>query len=841
MTDAANEIAAREAAAATALRRWNKASTNVDLDHPYLREKQITSAEGIRQEGDLLLIPMKALEDNSVTSLQTISPTGDKLYLKNGRTARTRTTIGMKHLIRDGDKNPVAGQCIYVVEGWATGWTVSHVMQAPVVVAFSVGNLQAVCQYLVDEYVRKFGLELILAADNDRWTGQAGVNVARKALYPPFGRVAIPDFRPENLELAPGQTKGPTDFNDLYCLEGPEAVRYWLQPENARDAVITKDPRPEIEPTGDDLDHEPEPPPRAPDGDDAPWYERAPFRCLGYDAGTFFYLPREGGQIVDLTAPGHDRKPLLQLAPLSWWAEQFPSKRESVDWMSATDALMRRCYRAGVFTYGQLRGRGCWPDEEGVIVHLGDRLLPPKSKQFIDPETYSCTRRLTYERKTSLPGPSTTRALPLEEARKVLGLFEDIHWHEEASGYLLAGWTALAPICGALLWRPHVFVIGSTGAGKTTIIRDLVLPLLGGLGQYFEGGTTEAGIRQKLRADALPVVYDEAEAVDIRTDQRIQSILGLARSASSTGAETAKGTMHGRAMTFQTRSMFCLAAIGGAVRQEADKTRISLLQLRSPQDIGAEARREHWARWAPKVKLLTEETGRELFSRTLRWLRSGELHKTIATFQAQATALLGNARAGDQYGTLYAGAWTMMADAAPSEDEARAVLETGCLGQYIAEQAPEGIRVVDLLMQQEVRVDTSEGVRTVTVGELVEVGRGKSNIVSEAAAIARLKRIGIRVEVEDRERVLWIATKSEWVAEVLRDTPYSANTQSAFRTVRGVRTRGATYFGGFTSRAIVVPLGAIDDWWAAEERHAKNGSAPESSDPGADMPEGQLL
>ncbi len=829
------EAIAREDAAALAQKRWDKASTHVDLGHPYLMSKGVTSTEGIRQEGEVLLIPMKAIEDKRIVSLQQIFPNGDKLYLKHARTARTRTTIGFKHLILDGDKKPAPGQRIYVAEGWATAWTISHVMQAPVVVAFSTGNLAAICKYLVEEYVRPHQLELVLAADNDRWTGQAGVTVARKAIYPPFGYVAIPDFQPENLALKPGETKGPTDFNDLWMLEGPEAVRHWLEPEHARDATITKDERPDLEPQ-----HEPEP--DAPPVDVAPWYERAHFRCLGYDDGTFFYLPREGGQIVALTAQGHDRKQLMQLAPLSWWAEAFPSRREGVDWAGATDALMRQSYKAGVFTYGQLRGRGCWPDEEGVILHLGDRLLPPKKKAFVDPETFSCSRKLVYERKTSLPGPSSERALTLEEAQHILGIFQDIQWLEEASAYLLAGWVVLAPVCGALKWRPHVFLIGSVGAGKTTIVRDVIVPLLGGLGQYFEGGTTEPGIRQKLRADALPVVYDEAEAVDIRSDGRIQAILGLARSASSTGAETAKGTTYGRAMSFQTRSMFCLAAVGGAVRQEADKSRISLLQLRSPHDTGAEVRRKHWETWAPKVKALTEEKhGRELFARTLRWLRSGDLHKTIATFQAQATALLGNARAGDQYGTLYAGAWTLMSDEPPTVEMARATLEAGCLGQYIAEQAPEGIRVIDLLLQQRDRVDTSHGTLTVTVGECVEVCRGRGQVIGHEAAIAYLKRIGIRYEIEDGNPVLWIATSGDWISKILRDTPYASNVSSAFRTIRGVRAKGPTNFGGFYSRAAVVPLVALDDWWAAEQRGYTNGSAPKPEGSEAEVPEGQLL
>jgi putative DNA primase/helicase len=315
----------------------------------------------------------------------------------------------------------------------------------------------------------------------------------------------------------------------------------------------------------------------------------------------------------------------------------------------------------------------------------------------------------------------------------------------------------------------------------------------------------------------------------------LQKILELARSASSTGAIVAKGTTHGHAMTFNIRSMFCLAAVGGAVRHEADKSRVAMVQLRSPSDVGAEVRREHWKRWKLKLRGVTPEVGRELFSRTLHWLRSGKLAETIAVFTTQASIILGNARAGDQYGTLYAGAWTLMSDEVPGEDEAREILLTGALGAYVEDQAPEGIRVIDVIMQQRERIDTPDGPKMLTVGELVEACRQPGR-VTEAVATTALRQIGIRVEPEHDGWALWVAHKSEWMSRVLQNTPYSANIAGAFRTLRGVRAKGTVNFGGFYSRATVVPLVAVDSWWHGDNVPATfgNGKAPEPGDSGAD-------
>ena len=64
-----------------------------------------------------------------------------------------------------------------------------------------------------------------------------------------------------------------------------------------------------------------------------------------------------------------------------------------------------------------------------------------------------------------------------------------------ASAHFLLGWLVLAPVCGALNWRPHIWLTGGAGTGKTTILKLFIRPLLGGVVQSATGGTTEAGLR----------------------------------------------------------------------------------------------------------------------------------------------------------------------------------------------------------------------------------------------------------------------------------------------------------------------------------------------------------
>lgn len=778
--------------------RWTDAKP-ANPKHRYLVKKGVTTPEGLRQDGDLLLVPMKATEDNRFMSLQTIAPDGAKLFTPGGKAKGTRTTIGTSAFKLDNK--------LYICEGWATGWSINHVTGSAVVVAFNAQNLGPVAAYHRERYP---DAEIIVCADNDRWTStyrkgeevpNPGVVFAREAARAARAELVVPEFtQSSSICLDPECPKDcglehPTDFNDLLLLEGPEVVKAALEPP----------PPPEEPPTT-------EPPPDDTDDGVQTWLESAPFRCLGYDRGSYYYLPRESGQINVLTASGHDRKTLLPLAPLSWWNLHFPASN-GVSWTVAADALIRASHRAGVFRPDRLRGRGCWPDDKGIILHLGDQLLPPGGKTYVDPETFKCSQNLIYERLPPLPGPSKDRALTLEESNDLLDCFRALLWQEEAAAYMLAGWCVLAPICGALTWRPHVFLTGGAGAGKTTILQKLVVPLLGGHNMVcdVEGVTTEAGIRQRLRADALPVVFDEAERGDSRATRRLQSVISLARSASSTGFETLKGTTHGSALSFQIRSMFLLSAIGGAVREEADKTRITMLQLKSRGEVPPDERQEHWQRLAPRLEAIKDRTGRELIARTLGWLRSPRLDQTLQTFRAAATTALGDARAGDQYGTLYAGAWTLMADSEPDPIEARELLGDSDLGFYVAEQMPEGMRALQTILQHRERIDTKNGPMTVAIGELLDACREWQSRVSKPDAEPVLKQLGLRVDMRDGDWVLLVANNSKWISKVLDDTPYADNVATALRTMAGVEAGGQVRFHpGLASRTTMVPLSLLD-------------------------------
>ena len=122
------------------------------------------------------------------------------------------------------------------------------------------------------------------------------------------------------------------------------------------------------------------------------------------------------------------------------------------------------------------------------------------------PEHYADGNTI-YHRLPRIAGPSSSRLMPLEERRNLLDMIMSRHWKHDGSGFLLMGWMALGPFCGALDWRPHVWITGTKGCGKTKIIELFVLPLSGrhgavGSGAHDRGGD-KAGAKTRRPAGDL--------------------------------------------------------------------------------------------------------------------------------------------------------------------------------------------------------------------------------------------------------------------------------------------------------------------------------------------------
>ena len=533
------------------------------------------------------------------------------------------------------------------------------------------------------------------------------------------------------------------------------------------------------------------------------------FTCLGFDADAYYYQPHRTGQVTRLSRSSHTGTNLCALAPLEYWEATHPGGRSGPNWTAAASALFTEQARVGVYSPDRIRGRGAWWDQGRAVLHLGDRLL-------VDGQDRTVTQRLPgspylYQRLSSLQGPHEATPLTDEEASMVSYIAERFHWEVPASGLLLAGWVTLAPICGALPWRPHAWLTAAAGSGKSAILDRYVTPLIGDMGLIVAGNTTEPGIRQALRADALPVVFDEAETNERTDQQRMQAILGLARVASSESkAHTLKGSPEGDTQRYTIRSMFLMSSIATSLKQGADRSRFAQLTLRSHHDIPKAERLAHWQELDRDLdRHISDEIGRRLQARTISLIPT--IRASIRVFTRVAAERFDSQRLGDQYGTLLAGAWSLMSSEIVTDDQAAQLIDSNSWEPYTqATELPDERRCIQRILQHQIRV---EGERTVTrsVGELVEIAlhRQLSDMhVTTELAEATLGRNGIRAE----PGTVLISNNAEAIAAILRDTPWSNCWPTVLTRLPGATKAGSVYFkgAGATSRAVRIPLDAID-------------------------------
>jgi putative DNA primase/helicase len=320
------------------------------------------------------------------------------------------------------------------------------------------------------------------------------------------------------------------------------------------------------------------------------------------------------------------------------------------------------------------------------------------------------------------------------------------------------------------------------------------------------GNTSEAGLRQTLRADALPVVFDEAESNERLDQQRMQSVLSLARVASTESrAQTIKGTAEGDAQRYTIRSMFLMSSIATALKQGADKSRFAQLTLRNPNEMPKAERIKHWEDLERDLdKYITEHIGQRLQARTISLIPV--IRQSIKIFSRAASEAFDSQRLGDQYGTLLAGAWSLQSKEVVTRDQAWALIEQNNWEPYSqATEIPDEQRCLQHILQHQIRVEADKTV-TRSINELVDAAalRIVDSDITSAIAQAVLGRNGIKSD----DGCVVISNTSKHIAAILSDTAWSNCWPTVLSRLPGAIKNGVTRFKGMsgTSRSVSIPI-----------------------------------
>ena len=793
------------------LKRLYKNLPSCPENHPYLKKKQI-SADGVkyRAKDESIILPAYQ-PDGRMSSLQKIFKNGVKIMLKGGIIKDSYLPI-----INKGDSKDV----ICIVEGWATGKSVYEDAGFPVMVSWTANNIESVAKRARKNYPKA---NIILCADNDafkfdfkkkpdgvddekidgddkRWEEwreegilyNTGVSVCEKVAYKIKGSVIWPEFKDK-------KTK-PTDFNDLHCLEGSESVKLRIHeaafpsfgddPHEAHDGVEDSNPlnTPPHMSTYDDYQ---------PEETEIVGDFGLPFKVLGFNDGKYYYLPFGMRQIVTLSPSGHSLNNLLQLASLEEWemffaggSRQRPSTQTIVT--NATDMLMRLAEKRGVFQEeNMVRGAGAWMDAGRKILHCGDIIyedgVPKQPKDVLSKYVYISAPKLFRPSNNPL---SNSEAF---ELRKIC---EMPTWDKKLSGSLLAGWLVVSSICSMISWRPHIWIRGEAESGKSTIIDKIIKPVLGDIALNLDGGTTEPAIRELMRYDGRPIIYDEAESRNQSQRSTMEGVLMLARKASS-GATIAKFGQR----PFKAQFCACFSAINPSIKDYADESRITLLVLKKNRKHTAQ---DDYDALLNKIDdVITPDFSSRLLARTVN-LMPNIIHN-ISIFKKAVRHELKQARLSDQLAPMLAGLYSLTSEKKISlEDAQKWISEQDFKTQQEISDEPDYIKCISHLATSSIRINTSHGTKDAAIGELVYSAykEGGDYIKEVADKALRLACIVVKNETVS------IGAKSPVLTKIFKGTAWEDGWSGTLTDIPESQYLNACYFaaGIPKSRAVRFPI-----------------------------------
>lgn len=699
----------------------------------YLKRKGIDSLYGARMAGGTVLcVPVRDVDDK-LWGIQKIFDRAEKNKMFMGGTKKK----GNFHVIRAEHE---ITDIVYVCEGFATAASIHMATGENVVVAFDAGNLYPVCENLRSRFREA---AIVVCGDDDKWTTRPdgspwnpGREAAEKAAANFLGKAVFPRFDDESKKL--------TDWNDLHVEQDLEAVT-----EQITGVKPTK------------------------------YYIVA----LGHRNLTYYYTSNYNRQILAFNA--HSADTLTSLQPLEYW-EQLYTTKTGVDWQKAASDLKKECHAKGIFNPQRVRGLGVWLDAGRVIVHLGNRLLVDRVEcglhDLKGPNIYSLE-----ETRPSISGA------PLADCSVLLSAVKNIAWAREQDGIFFAGWMVSAMLSGVLQWRPHMWLLGGTGAGKSCIY-EVIAKVMDGNVTTLAGGTSEAGLRRAVRGSALPLIFDEFELDSESSTSTNQQILNFMRQSSSDSvAQIIKADGASGTVSYQPRFCAFVAGIRPTFDSEADRNRFTVIRLdRKNQNA------EQWAKVLSAMKQIDRAYSNALFLRCLSLI---EVFRENIDVCRTVLAERHYARFAQQFSPILAGWFLLHHDKVVEKCDAESLIEALKLENEIEDirDLNDEESAFNQLLSSKLR--TPDGDRSVV--ELLRDAR--YNVSCDKALVAKQTLMRHGLKAMDGGGV-FIANKHPELSKLFDKTRFKVNWNYSLSRIDNAKRNQMVKLHGKVHKGVILAL-----------------------------------
>lgn len=767
----------------------------------YSRRKSMVLQPSAYSDGDALVYPLQDAM-GKIWSYQTIHNDGTKLFAKGMKTK------GCFYLY--GTINP--HDVIFLCEGIATGSTIYEATNKPVICTLSAGNHTPVALSIRGRYPMA---KICIACDSDHWRFEPnkkpkGIDASKYAGDDPmwqewrekgllfnigleYGKQAAVRCNGFTFEPEVGvfDKEKRTDFNDI----GVEATSEVLSKAFINHNANTPDANDEIVMDDDymiDVGDE--------SVNDNGVY--LPFKCLGFNNGTYYYFSDLENQIVELTASAHTMANIMRLADYEdWrqWASSFSMNVSQSQLVTlATNFMLKKCRERGLFLEeDKVRGAGAWMDRGRVVIHCGDHLYVDGKRE----EMYTFNARnntdYVYIMAAKVMKPAG-KPLTSAQAIKLREICDMPNWETPMSGSLLAGWIVSAPVCAILNWRSHIWITGQSGTGKSTVVNRIIRNVLRDVAFSFEGGTTEPAIRALMGHDARPMIYDEAEP-DKNNTTTMSNVLGLTRIASSGGVVRKYGQKN-----FRAQYAACFSSIIPPIKEFADERRISVLVLRKSTGLSALAEYNKFI--ATIEETLTPDFAHGLFSRTINNIDN--FIKNVQIFKEAAASILKDSASADQISPMLAGLYLLSSTGVIEKKNAEQWIREREWAQYTTvDTEPDPIRLFRHIMTAIIPFVNNLSCRyDVTVGDIIaSYYRIVDDTRLDKSSCERILRMYGIVLSPDGVK---IANRSRNLEKILQNTPWASGWSRTLGELQGAEKIQNLKFSNSEpkQRGVLIPL-----------------------------------
>ncbi len=704
---------------------------------PYMKAKLIDSHEGTKSyvdynSGELILaVPARDVE-GKLWGYQRISNEkgAAKKFLSKQKTKDVFHVIGE---IEFAEK-------IFLCEGYATAYSVHKATDITTVSAFSASNMVNVARDLKLKYP---DANITICGDDDQFSKDeknAGRDWAAKAQAITGGDVFFPKFQSLDGE--------PTDFNDLHKREGIAKVKEQI-------LGIA-----DVAPSG--------------------------YVALGYSETTYFFYSAFTKDLVKVST--FTDVQLFSLAPIEHWENAFPMKKGGFDQTTIKNHLIQLCRKAGQFDASRVRGTGAWSDNGRIVINTGYSLIVDGALS----SALDIKSRYVYV-QTMYRAPIHPSPLKVEESKEIFEICKRFNWQNPMSAYYLSGWIALSRIAGALKIRPHIWLTGGKGTGKTTVMENFIRPLLGSYKvASYQCGTSEAGIRQDIGSSSVPFIFDEADPDEDQVSaSAIKSIIVLCRQSwANTGSTITKGSAGGYSVQYQLAFPALLSSIRVQLKQDADRSRFAVLEL----NVLTKEDQKSWKGISGKMRMVTPEFGDRLFARS-----AGMIPTIVKNYELLYDALKTHctARMADQYGMLLAGYHSLVSDKPVTVEQAEEYAH-GIDFTEEKEQETEGNDAEECLRyllttKITLRSGSLNYVKDCTIGSIVEANDPEER--------KHLIHYGISVQDDG----IIIANNHTELKKIFMGTSWSKDWRGSLLRISGAKIYKNKKYAGDTSRGTFIP------------------------------------